>query len=54
MFPELLGALSEGQRPLAHLVVLLGIVAGLAVVGLVHLRRRRSRRLDERGPREGG
>jgi hypothetical protein len=46
MSPELLAALSEGQRSVAHLVVLLGLLAVLAVVGVVYLIRRRARRSD--------
>jgi hypothetical protein len=42
MFPELLAALSEGQRAIAHLVQLvLLFVAGVVYLG------RRSRRPDE-------
>lgn len=44
MFPELLAALSEGQRAIAHLVVLL-VLAG--IVALVFLIRYRARRADE-------
>ena len=38
-----LAGLSEGQRPLAHLVLGLALLAGLAAVGLVYLIRRRRR-----------
>jgi hypothetical protein len=44
MFPELLAALSEGQRAIAHLVVLLVV---LVAAGLVYLIRRKLRRPDQ-------
>jgi hypothetical protein len=48
MFPEvglrLLAALSEGQRTIAHLVILLAV---LVVGGLVYLIRRRVRRRNQ-------
>ncbi len=44
MFPELLAALSEGQRTVAHLVALLVLLVG---AGLVYLIRRRVRRSDQ-------
>jgi hypothetical protein len=44
MFPEpLLAALSEGQRAIAHLVVVLALLAGLALAYLI----RRARRDDQ-------
>lgn len=43
---SVLAGLSEGQRPIAHLVLLLGVLAGAAVVGLVYLVRRTARRPD--------
>lgn len=42
----LLAALSEGQRSVGHLVVVLGVVAALAAVGLVRVIRRKARRRD--------
>jgi hypothetical protein len=44
MFPdlELVAALSEGQRTLAHLVVLLGVPVIAGLVYLVYRARRRS------------
>jgi hypothetical protein len=44
MFPELLAALSEGQRAIAHLAVLLVLIVA---AGLVYLIRRRVRRPDQ-------
>lgn len=43
----LIAALSEGQRAIAHLLIVLGILAALAVIGAVELMRRRDRRPDE-------
>jgi uncharacterized membrane protein len=43
----LVAALSEGQRQIAHLVVVLAVIAALAVVGLVRLMRRKARRRNE-------
>ena len=44
MSPELLAALSEGQRAIAHLLVLLAVPAA---VGLVYLVRRTLNRHDQ-------
>jgi hypothetical protein len=44
MFPELLAALSEGQRSIAHVVVLLGVPLA---AGLVYVISRRMRRRDQ-------
>jgi hypothetical protein len=41
MFPELLAALSEGQRTIAHLAVLLGVPLAAALVYLISRRARR-------------
>jgi hypothetical protein len=49
MSPELLAALSEGQRAIAHLVVLLALPV---VAGLVYLIRRRMRRPDQTHERQ--
>jgi hypothetical protein len=46
MFPELLAALSEGQRPIAHLLVLLGVPLAAGVAYLI------SRRMRRRDPEE--
>jgi hypothetical protein len=44
MFPELVAGLSEGQRTIAHLLVVLVL---LLAAGLVLLVRRRAHRLQE-------
>lgn len=49
MFPEQLAALSERQRAIAHLVVLLVL---LVAVGLVYLIRRRVGRSDQTRERQ--
>jgi hypothetical protein len=46
---RVLAALSEGQRTIAHLAVLLAL---LAAAGLVYLIRRRMRRLDQTRERQ--
>lgn len=48
----LLAGLSEGQRPIAHLVIVLGLLAVVAAVGLVHLIRRKVRRPDQTHERQ--
>jgi hypothetical protein len=49
MLPDLLAALSEGQRAIAHLVVLLALPVAAA---LVYLIRRRMRRPDQAHERQ--
>lgn len=49
MFPELLGALSEGQRTIAHLVVVLVLAVA---AGLVYVIRRKVRRPDQTRERQ--
>jgi hypothetical protein len=50
--PGLVAALSEGQRPIAHLVLVLGLLGVVAAVGLVQLIRRRVRRPDQTHERQ--
>jgi hypothetical protein len=50
MSPELLAALSEGQRAIAHLVVLLALAVAAV---LVYLIRRRARRREQTHERQG-
>jgi hypothetical protein len=54
MFPNggLVAGLSEGQRPIAHLVIVLGLLAGLALFALVRLIRGKARRRDQSDDRE--
>jgi hypothetical protein len=48
MFPELLAALSEGQRAIAHLAVLLTVAAAVGLAYLIHrARRRETQRIPE-------
>jgi Flp pilus assembly protein TadB len=49
MFPELVAALSEGQRAIAHLLVVLVL---LVTAGLVFLVRRRARRREQTRERQ--
>jgi hypothetical protein len=46
MSPELVAALSEGQRAIAHVLVLLAVVAAVGLVYLVR-RARRPGRIEE-------
>ncbi|MGH8940128.1 MAG: hypothetical protein ACRDV2_12390 [Actinomycetes bacterium] len=46
MSPDLLAALSEGQRTVAHLVVLLAVLVIVGLALLIRTRRRRSGTAD--------
>jgi hypothetical protein len=53
MSPDLLAALSEGQRAIAHLVVLLAVPLVIGFVLLVRrVRRRNGAREEQRTPEE--
>jgi hypothetical protein len=52
MSPDLLAALSEGQRVIAHLVVVLALAVGAGLVFLVRRARRPNRTADEQRMRE--
>jgi heme/copper-type cytochrome/quinol oxidase subunit 2 len=54
MSPELLAALSEGQRAIAHLVVLLALPVAVGLVYLVRRVRRSAEDTRETQPTEEG
>jgi hypothetical protein len=49
MFPELLAALSEGERAIAHLLVLLVLPVAAGVVYLIRRKMRETRRIADDG-----